>query len=59
MKKLYIGLLSLWMAALLPVANASTTTPPPCGHKGKYLYWTGEVNHDFFNENNWRERIRG
>ncbi|GAA4455286.1 hypothetical protein GCM10023189_22970 [Nibrella saemangeumensis] len=22
---------------------------------GKYLYWTGEVNSDFFNENNWRE----
>lgn len=27
----------------------------PCKQCNKYLYWTGEVDQDFFNENNWRE----
>ncbi len=27
----------------------------PCNSSTKYLYWTGEVDTDFFNENNWRE----
>jgi len=26
----------------------------PCDASTTYLYWTGEVNSDFFNENNWR-----
>lgn len=26
----------------------------PCTQCSKYLYWTGEVDQDFFNENNWR-----
>jgi Glycosyl hydrolase catalytic core. len=26
----------------------------PCTSCNKYLYWTGEVNTDFFNERNWR-----
>jgi hypothetical protein len=56
MKKLYLSLFVFWMGSLLPGAQAATTpSPPSCGHKGKYLYWTGEVNTDFFNENNWRE----
>lgn len=31
--------------------------PPgnPCNNSSRYLYWTGEENNDFFNENNWRE----
>ncbi|RIW16450.1 T9SS C-terminal target domain-containing protein [Algoriphagus lacus] len=27
----------------------------PCNSSTQYLYWTGEENDDFFNENNWRE----
>ncbi len=26
----------------------------PCNSSSRYLYWTGEENNDFFNENNWR-----
>lgn len=26
----------------------------PCTQCSKYLYWTGEADQDFFNENNWR-----
>ena len=58
MKQLYLGALWLGVSAFLlssTAAIAHTTTAPPCGHKGKYLYWTGEVNNDFFNEKNWRE----
>ncbi len=29
----------------------------PCNASSKYLYWTGEENDDFFNENNWRETV--
>lgn len=33
-----------------------TNTSPPydCDENSQYLYWTGEENSDFFNENNWR-----
>ncbi len=56
MRQLYLSLFVLWMGTLLPIVHASTpSSPPSCGHKGKYLYWTGEANNDFFNENNWRE----
>lgn len=56
MKAHYLSLLLL-LAFPQPVAHATTTmgAPPSCGHKGSYLYWTGEADTDFFNENNWRE----
>ncbi|KAB7726846.1 T9SS type A sorting domain-containing protein [Rudanella paleaurantiibacter] len=56
MKKQYLCSLAIWAGALtFPLAVGATTAPPPCPDNGKYLYWTGEVNGDFFNENNWRE----
>ena len=27
----------------------------PCNASSTYLYWTGEVNNDFFNEKNWKK----
>jgi hypothetical protein len=30
----------------------------PCDDSMKYLYWTGEVDNDFFNELNWRETVQ-
>lgn len=54
MKKLYLALFALWTGTLFATVYAASTLPP-CGGNGKYLYWTGEENGDFFNENNWRE----
>ncbi len=29
----------------------------PCNQSSTYLYWTGEENNNFFNENNWRVAV--
>ncbi len=34
--------------------NAQPGHGNPCNSSSRYLYWTGEENNDFFNENNWR-----
>lgn len=34
--------------------RASAQQGSPCDASTTYLYWTGEVNNDFFNEGNWR-----
>ncbi|MBC6490393.1 glycosyl hydrolase [Flavihumibacter stibioxidans] len=40
--------------ALGTSAYAQEDTENPCDTTGRYLYWTGEQNNDFFNEKNWR-----
>ncbi|WP_373524620.1 glycosyl hydrolase [Aquiflexum sp.] len=34
------------------------TEEDPCEDSMKYLYWTGDVDNDFFNEMNWRETVQ-
>lgn len=53
MKKIYLAILLGCLIWNLPaLANQA---PSNCGTQPKYLYWTGEQDADFFNENNWRE----
>ncbi|HSF54650.1 MAG TPA: hypothetical protein VLA71_12900, partial [Algoriphagus sp.] len=58
MKKLYKkfqkGLLLLICLAT-SFSGFAQEQEDPCNSSSKYLYWTGEENEDFFNENNWRE----
>ena len=53
MKRLpHFLLLTLLLQVIhLPGKNTLIEACPTCN---KYLYWTGEVDHDFFNEQNWR-----
>lgn len=39
---------------LISAGTASLYAQNPCNSSSRYLYWTGEENNDFFNENNWR-----
>lgn len=68
MKKLYPKLrtgvfllyyLGLTLSAFSFQGNSGNAKPEnqdnPCNSSSKYLYWTGEEDDDFFNENNWRE----
>jgi hypothetical protein len=57
MKKFYLTLFLGWLFFTSPATSApiSNFAPPPCGQAGKYVYWTGETDSDFFNEKNWRE----
>lgn len=38
-----------------PLLYAQKGNGNPCTPAATYLYWTGEVNNDFFNEQNWRK----
>ncbi|MDF2159015.1 glycosyl hydrolase [Algoriphagus sp. CAU 1675] len=63
MNKLYLNLLVVSMIFLCWLgisfhALAIEQQGDPCNSSAKYLYWTGEVNTDFFNENNWRESVQ-
>ncbi len=46
----------LFLVSLFSVLSftASAQQGSPCDASTNYLYWTGEVNNDFFNEGNWR-----
>ncbi|SDD18689.1 Por secretion system C-terminal sorting domain-containing protein [Algoriphagus faecimaris] len=53
------GLLFLLICLGMSVASAAAqgkgkANGNPCNSSNQYLYWTGEENDDFFNENNWR-----
>src|SRR6476659_6544862 len=46
----------LFLVSIISVLSltASAQQASPCDASTNYLYWTGEVNNDFFNEGNWR-----
>jgi hypothetical protein len=51
---LFLILLGFTLPAFSLQENNSSQSNP-CNSSSKYLYWTGEQDNDFFNENNWRE----
>lgn len=58
MKKLYKEFrknLLLLICLAASFSGFAAEQDDPCNSSSKYLYWTGEENDDFFNENNWRE----
>lgn len=54
LKTLIILLLAWWGSS--PTVSAQDLTA--CDTSSRYLYWTGEVSQDFFDENNWRIAIQ-
>ncbi len=48
-----LHLLAFLLLLQAPVVMAQDEATSPCTTCSKYLYWTGEVNKDFFNERNW------
>lgn len=48
-------LLLVYLVVQASVLLAQPKKEDPCKQCNKYLYWTGEVDQDFFNEHNWRE----
>lgn len=58
MKKLYLNFgncIAFLICMGMSVSGFAFQQSNPCSSSSQYLYWTGEVNDDFFNENNWRE----
>lgn len=53
--KIKMGLFCLLCFGISSQAVALQQQGNPCNASAKYLYWTGEDDDDFFNENNWRE----
>lgn len=53
--KLQLGLIGLFCFGISLSGYAFQDQGNPCDSSGSYLYWTGEEDDDFFNENNWRE----
>lgn len=55
-KKIKTGLICFLCFWIAPSAIAvQQEQDDPCYASARYLYWTGEEDNDFFNENNWRE----
>lgn len=52
---LFVLILSGWSVTLLADQGKGNANGNPCNSSNQYLYWTGEENDDFFNENNWRQ----
>lgn len=50
----FLLLLSCLLCSSITNISAQNEKSNPCNSSSKYLYWTGEVNNDFFNEKNWR-----
>lgn len=56
MKQFYASLFFLLLILGIRTSGwAFQSQGNPCNNSSRYLYWTGEENNDFFNENNWRE----
>ncbi|MCB9081408.1 MAG: T9SS type A sorting domain-containing protein [Lewinellaceae bacterium] len=57
MKKMlpFILFIFITQVATLQAQNQGAT---PCNFCSQYLYWTGEVDNDFFNEDNWRIAVQ-
>ena len=51
---LFAFLFSLILFCVTPFSTFAQQSGNPCAASTSYLYWTGEVNNDFFNEGNWR-----
>jgi trimeric autotransporter adhesin len=52
--QLLVFLFSLILFCVTPFSTFAQQGGNPCTASTSYLYWTGEVNNDFFNEGNWR-----
>jgi hypothetical protein len=52
----WVGVLQLLVYSLLfSPAISQQGNGNPCNASSTYLYWTGDVNNDFFNEKNWKK----
>jgi trimeric autotransporter adhesin len=47
-------LFSIILLGFISFPASAREAANPCDPSTSYLYWTGEVNNDFFNEGNWR-----
>ncbi|HLO37491.1 MAG TPA: hypothetical protein VK173_03315, partial [Lacibacter sp.] len=47
-------LFSLILLSFVSLSASAREGVNPCDPSTSYLYWTGEIDNDFFNEGNWR-----
>ncbi|QNA45985.1 glycosyl hydrolase [Lacibacter sediminis] len=47
-------LFSIILLCFVSLSTSAQQGGNPCDPSTSYLYWTGETDNDFFNENNWR-----